>query len=109
MKWIILTTALLTCNLIQASEYDFDWKGRNDMRGAWMMCATTGFTLGECPSVLAKCWLPPMIYLKCRRGKCKTKTHCVKLPNFGVSQDEIGKSLEYARQQVGLTVDSGRH
>lgn len=82
MKAILITGALLCLSAsVSASEFDFDYNDKNDMRGAYFMCSTTGFTQGDCPKVYQKCWLPPMIY----RKKHKTKTYCVDAPNFSVS------------------------
>ena len=82
MKAILITGALLCLSAsVSASEFDFDYNDKNDMRGAYFMCSTTGFTQGDCPKVYQKCWLPPMIY----RKKHRTKTYCVDAPNFSVS------------------------
>jgi len=62
MKAILITGALLCLSAsVSASEFDFDYDDKNDMRGAYFMCSTTGFTQGDCPKVYQKCWLPPMI------------------------------------------------
>mgnify|MGYP003617744541 FL=1 len=85
MKAILITGALLCLSAsVSASEFDFDYNDKNDMRGAYFMCSTTGFTQGDCPKVYQKCWLPPMIY----RKKHKTKTYCVDAPNFSVSDSD---------------------
>lgn len=75
-----------------ASDYNFDWGSKNDMQGAWLMCSSTGFSQGDCPKVLRKCWQPPLI--KCRRGKCKTL--CTSTPSFNTSSSDIQKDLAAA-------------
>ena len=92
MKAMVIVGALLLGISVSASagEFDFDWKEKNDMRGAYTMCATTGFTQGDCPKVYQKCWLPPMIY----RKKHKTKTYCVDAPNFTSSEDDKNRALD---------------
>lgn len=86
----LLIIGLLICSGAFASEFDFDYGDKNDMRGAWKMCATTGFTEGDCPKVYQKCWQPPMIY----RKKHKTKTYCVDDPIFSTSEDDKNRYLE---------------
>ncbi|MCF3195891.1 MULTISPECIES: hypothetical protein [Pseudomonas] len=91
MKAILITGALLCLSAsVSASEFDFDYDDKNDMRGAYFMCSTTGFTQGDCPKVYQKCWLPPMIY----RKKHKTKTYCVDAPNFSVSDSDKDRYLD---------------
>lgn len=91
MKAILITGALLCLSAsVSASEFDFDYNDKNDMRGAYFMCLTTGFTQGDCPKVYQKCWLPPMIY----RKKHKTKTYCVDAPNFSVSDSDKDRYLD---------------
>lgn len=77
------------------SEFDFDWDDKNDMRGAWMMCATTGFTGDGCSKVYQKCWQPPMIY----RKKHKTKTFCEDPPDFSVSESDKNRYLDEANRR----------
>lgn len=79
-----------------AGEYDFDWKDRNHMRGAWTMCATTGFTEGDCPKVFQKCWQPPMIY----RKRHKTRTYCKDDPDFFMGQEDTDRALGEANKKV---------
>ena len=91
MKAILIIGALLCLSAsVSASEFDFDYNDKNDMRGAYFMCSTTGFTQGDCPKVYQKCWLPPMIY----RKKHKTKTYCVDAPNFSVSDSDKDRYLD---------------
>ncbi|OZY48690.1 hypothetical protein [Pseudomonas lundensis] len=91
MKAILITGALLCLSAsVSASEFDFDYNDKNDMRSAYFMCSTTGFTQGDCPKVYQKCWLPPMIY----RKKHKTKTYCVDAPNFSVSDSDKDRYLD---------------
>ena len=91
MKAILITGALLCLSAsVSASEFDFDYDDKNDMRGAYFMCSTTGFTQGDCPKVYQKGWLPPMIY----RKKHKTKTYCVDAPNFSVSDSDKDRYLD---------------
>lgn len=91
MKAILITGALLCISAsVSASEFDFDYNNKNDMRGAYFMCSTTGFTQGDCPKVYQKCWLPPMIY----RKKRKTKTYCVDAPSFSVSDSDRDRYLD---------------
>ena len=92
MKGILIFGALLSSLSVSvsASEFDFDYNDKNDMRGAYSMCATTGFTQGDCPKVYQKCWQPPMIY----RKKHKTKTYCVDPPNFSVSDSDKDRYLD---------------
>lgn len=92
MRSIAISSAMLCLVTFSvfASEFDFDYNDKNDMRGAWKMCATTGFTQGDCPKVYQKCWQPPMIY----RKKRKTKTYCVDEPGFSVSEDDKNRYLD---------------
>lgn len=90
MKRLILIGMLFSGFAVAGSEFDFDYDDKNDMRGAWQACATTGFTHGDCPKVYQKCWQPPMIY----RKKHKTKTYCVDRPNFGVSDSDKDRYLD---------------
>lgn len=101
MKAILITGALLCLSAsVSASEFDFDYNDKNDMRGAYFMCSTTGFTQGDCPKVYQKCWLPPMIY----RKKHKTKTYCVDAPNFSVSDSDKDRYLnEGAKRAEKIT------
>ncbi|AZG89404.1 hypothetical protein N032_28040 (plasmid) [Pseudomonas syringae pv. pisi str. PP1] len=73
-----------------ASEFDFKWNDKNDMRGAYMMCSTTGFTQGDCPEVYQKCWQPPMVY----RKKHKLKTYCTGTPNFTSTDSDRDRALD---------------
>jgi hypothetical protein len=92
MKKTCMTLAFIfLSSALHAGEYDFNWKSTQHMQGAWMLCATTGFTQGECPKVLRKCFLPPLI--RCRRGKCKTR--CVGTPSFSVSESDVQKALAH--------------
>ncbi|CAM5364114.1 hypothetical protein [Pseudomonas aeruginosa] len=79
-----------------AGEFDFDWNDKNDMRGAWKMCATTGFTEGDCPKVYQKCWEPPMIYKK----KKKIRTYCKDSPSFGVSDSDKDRYLQEGQRRA---------
>ena len=92
MKNILIFGVLLSSlsGSISASEFDFDYDDKNDMRGAYTMCATTGFTQGDCPKVYQKCWQPPMTY----RKKRKTRTYCVDSPNFSVSDSDKDRYLD---------------
>lgn len=92
MKLIPVFGLLLSCVSVSAnsSEFDFNWNDKNDMRGAYTMCATTGFTQGDCPKVYQKCWQPPMIY----RKKHKVKTYCVDAPNFTSNEDDKNRALD---------------
>lgn len=76
------------------AQYDFDDRNRNDMQGAWTMCATNGFSDGDCPSIYRKCWQPPMIYY--RHGHLKT--YCVKAPSFSGTQADGQKALDDAQK-----------
>lgn len=90
MKRLILIGMLFSGVAVAGSEFDFDYDDKNDMRGAWQACATTGFTQGDCPKVYQKCWQPPMIY----RNKHKAKTYCVDRPNFNVSDSDKDRYLD---------------
>lgn len=90
MKYMIAVALLFSSSAFAGGEFDFDWKDKNDMRGAWMMCSTTGFTEGDCPKVYTKCWQPPMIY----RKKKKIKTYCTGAPNFSVSDSDVERYIE---------------
>ena len=81
---------------VAGSEFDFDWNDKNDMRGAWEMCETTGFTGGECPKVYQKCWQPPMIY----RKHHKTRTHCKKDSRFSVGEEDVNRYLEEGNRRA---------
>lgn len=95
MKAILLLGVLSCVSVsVSASEFDFDYDDKNDMRGAFKMCATTGFTQGDCPKVYQKCWMPPMTY----RKNHKTKTYCVDEPNFTSTEDDKNKALEEANR-----------
>lgn len=93
-----MAAATLTPKTTSSGEYDFDWDSRNDMRGAWLMCATTGFTYGKCPKVFIKCWKPPMIYIT-KTGKIKT--HCIKAPKFSVSKSTAKRQINEAWRRLG--------
>ncbi len=90
MKRLILIGMLFSGVAVAGSEYDFDYDDKNDMRGAYQACATTGFTQGDCPKVKVKCWQPPMIY----RKKHKTKTYCVDAPNFTSNESDKDRALD---------------
>jgi len=90
MKYVIAVALLFSSSAFAGSEFDFDWNDKNDMRGAWMMCATTGFVGGDCPKVYVKCWRPPMIY----RKKHKIKTYCVDAPNFSMTEEDVDRYIE---------------
>ena len=96
-KGILISFALTTSISIHANanEYSFDWDDKNDMRGAWMMCATKGFSGSECRKVFRKCWRPPLIY----KRKRKIKTHCTKPPSFSTSESDVTRASQYAEQQ----------
>lgn len=98
MRIIILVSAMLLSSGAWAAGYDFDWKNTNDMRGAWMMCATTGFTQGECPKVFTKCWQPPHIYKK----KKKIKTRCTGSPSFSSTEADGEAAINEAGNRVGF-------
>lgn len=104
-KWICFI--MLWPGVTFAGDYDFDWKDKNDMRGAWFLCAPTGFTLGDCPKVLTKCWLPPLIYFQPHKSHFHVRTECVKLPNFFVSVDDIDDALAEAKRRIsnGLPIN----
>lgn len=101
MRTILISCALLFISAsVSAGEFDFDYNDKNDMRGAYFMCSTTGFTQGDCPKVYQKCWLPPMTY----RKKHKTKTYCVDAPNFSVSDSDRDRYLdEGAKRAKAIT------
>lgn len=92
MKAILIVAALLSSVSVSASagEFDFDWNDKNDMRGAWFMCNTTGFRGDGCPEVYKKCWLPPMTYRKSH----KTKTFCTDPPDFTSNDDDKNRALD---------------
>jgi len=77
-----LVSLISLCSAAAADEFDFDWNNKNDMRGAWLMCATTGFTQGECPKVFERCWQPPMIY----RKRHKIRTYCTGTPQLSMNE-----------------------
>jgi len=77
MKHLILVCLAFAAPAVLAdSPFEFDYDSKNDMRGASFMCATTGFTEGECPTVLKKCWKPPMIYFKRHKSHYHVKSYC---------------------------------
>jgi hypothetical protein len=100
-----LSTAMLAVvfsgSVMAGSEFDFDWNDKNDMRGAWEMCETTGFTGGECPKVYQKCWQPPMIY----RKKHKTKTYCKDDSKFSVGESDKNRYLEEGQRRADEAAD----
>ena len=78
--------------------YEFEWDSKNDMRAAWFMCATTGFSQGECPKVHRKCWQPPLIYFVKHRSHYHVKTECKKPSVFSspTSPKELEELNKYA-------------
>lgn len=102
MKRLILLGLFVTGSAFAGSEFDFDYNDKNDMRGAYSMCATTGFTQGDCPKVYQKCWQPPMIY----RKKHKTKTYCVDAPKFSVSDSDKNRYLDEGARRANENSDS---
>ena len=96
MKRLILIGMLFSGVAVAGGEFDFDYDDKNDMRGAYQACATTGFTQGDCPKVKVKCWQPPMIY----RKKRKIKTYCVDAPNFSVSDSDKNRYLDEAERRA---------
>lgn len=97
MKALFVIVGLaLSAHALAGTELDFDWDDKNDMRGAWSMCVTTGFTGGDCPKVYTQCWKPPMIY----RKKHKIKTYCVDTPSFSVSDSDKDRYLEEANKRA---------
>lgn len=102
------TFCILLTSLSQPAQsdtlYDFDYNSRNDMRGAWLLCATSGFTGGDCPKVLTKCWQPPMIYFVRKKRKIKVQTYCAQMPNFSVTVDDVDQALAEARRRAALGV-----
>ncbi len=95
LSGVVIAVALVG-NAFAGSEFDFDWNDKNDMRGAWKMCATTGFTEGECPKVYQKCWQPPMIYKK----KKKIRTYCKDSPSFSVSDSDKERYLQEGQRRA---------
>lgn len=94
---------------LAGSPYDFDDRDRNHMRGAFMMCATTGFISGDCPSVLKKCWQPPMIYWVKHRHHYHIKSFCVDAPDFFISstdQEQILADAMRIANEGGMSVES---
>ncbi|MEM7083746.1 MAG: hypothetical protein AAF465_13530 [Pseudomonadota bacterium] len=79
-----------------AGPYDFDDDNKKDMASAFLMCATTGFVLGECPSVFVKCWQPPLIYLKRHRSHFHVRSYCTRLPSWDTSDGAVNDALAYA-------------
>ena len=101
MKSIVLVLLISFGLPLQAKDpYSFSYKNKNDMRGAWLMCATTGFTEGDCPKVFERCWVPPMIYLKRSGLKVRVKSHCTKLPNFVWNDSDTDQALKAGYQRV---------
>ncbi|HCF3230681.1 hypothetical protein SOJ74_28765 [Pseudomonas aeruginosa] len=103
MKIIVPVLALFAVTsqpAFASSIYDFKWKDKNDMRGAYMMCATTGFTGGECPKVLTKCWQPPMIY----KRKKKIRTYCTDSPSFTGTESDAQAAAEEAYRRLGQPI-----
>lgn len=96
MKLSIAILAVVFSGAVMGSEFDFDWNDKNDMRGAWEMCETTGFTGGECPKVYQKCWQPPMIY----RKKHKTRTYCKDDSKFSVGEEDKNRYLEEGQRRA---------
>ena len=88
---------LVSSAAVAGSEFDFDWNDKNDMRGAWEMCETTGFTEGGCPTVYTKCWQPPMIYKK----KKKIRTYCKDDPKFSVSESDKDRYIQEGYRRAG--------
>lgn len=80
---------------VVSQESDFDWNNREHMRGAWKMCATTGFIEGDCPEVHRRCHQRPMVYW--RRGR--VRSHCTEEPNFNMSDTDVRNALEMAAER----------
>ncbi len=89
------------------NPYEFDWNSRNDMRGAWYLCSPTGFSAGDCPKVLEKCWQAPMIYFKRRKHKFTVATYCVDAFNFSVTVDNVTDALAEAKRRVAQGIPFG--
>lgn len=97
-KTLIFLSSLISSTAF-SSEYEFDWRGRNDMRGAWFVCTPFAYIPGDCPDVLRRCWLPPMIFISCSGFKCRIKSHCLGLPSFFVSPSDVDRALRNARDR----------
>lgn len=95
IKTLFLMT-FLSSTAFAAGEYDFDYDNRNDMRGAWFVCGFTAFTEGDCPEVFEKCWQPPMIYLRCNRHGCSTRSYCTNPPSFTMSNRDVQRANQNA-------------
>ena len=109
MKGLLVFVGSLLCSAIVLGDlpYDFDWDSKNDMRGATYMCAPTGFSQGECPKVLNKCWKPPMIYFKRHKSHYHIKSYCFNAsPIFSGSDGDAKNAVSYASKQVDQEVDT---
>ena len=94
LKSLIFISFLLPMRVLAAGDFNFDWDDKNDMRGAWLMCATTAFIGGDCPKVLIKCWQPPLLYIDCDGGGCSTKTECMKPPVFNWAPTDLNDVID---------------
>jgi len=81
--------------LSYANPYQFDFKNKNHMRGAWFLCGMVAFSKGECPKVFRKCWQPPLLEIKRKGLKTKIVTTCWKPPSFKMSQKDIADALAF--------------
>ena len=101
MRAAAFCTLILVCLPLQAKDpYSFSYGNKNDMRGAWFMCATTAFREGDCPKVFRRCWRPPMIYIKRSGLKTRVKTYCSELPNFVWQDSDTDAALAEGYNRV---------
>ncbi|MBL0319158.1 MAG: hypothetical protein IPP74_07705 [Alphaproteobacteria bacterium] len=96
-----LFTVIIPHAGIADNPYEFDWDSRNDMRGAWVLCSSSGFVGGNCPQILEKCWQAPMIYfIKLKKNRYKVATYCVDAAHFSITVDDVNSALTEAKRRV---------
>lgn len=85
-----------------SEPYEFNWKGAKDMSGAFMMCAFTAYTQGDCPQVLLKCFTDfDLIKIKLFSLEYK----CLNLFAFFSSGEDVAESLAHAESEEGVEPD----
>ena len=106
LKAVLILTLVFPQHLFadepDSEPYKFNWKKKNDMSGAFMVCGLTGFVLGECPKVLLKCMTDPAL-LRIKLFGVESK--CLDLFNFLTSSEDVANTFEEAQSRGGEEVD----
>lgn len=82
-----------------AGPYDFEDDNKEDMASAFFMCAFTGFTQSECPSIFEKCHRPPLIWFRRHKSHFHLESHCHKLPSYDTSDGAANEAIAYADRE----------